>query len=134
MASGCCTSSDPGERNFGKSVLLQGITTHMARHSSFGMTIAPTCDSIKTFKETIPEAFVNRRDVEHKPAKKESEQGETHRRLFILCDDCPQRDKTPKGDLYKSAAMKDMLLNNRHDDMMCGTFAQHTAKRVGHNQ
>lgn len=109
-----------GKRHTGKSVLMKDLLYHMPR-PDFVLAMAPTEDSLKMFREFLPECCVYDHFSQEKLERAVATQKEIvakgkKRTLLILLDDCLYQKN-----VLKSTAMRHIFFNGRHDhiSLMC---------------
>lgn len=109
-----------GRRNTGKSVLMRDLLFHMPR-PDYVLAMAPTSDSIEMFKEFLPEACIFNYFSQDKldsliQLQKRLVASGRKRNIMLLLDDCLYQ----KG-VLKSASMRHLFFNGRHDNisMLC---------------
>ena len=109
-----------GKRHTGKSVLMKDLLYHMPR-PDYVLAMAPTEDSLKTFREFLPETCIFDHFSQEKLERTVTLQRELvnrgkKRTVLILLDDCLYQ----KG-VLKSNAMRSIFFNGRHDhiSLMC---------------
>lgn len=109
-----------GKRHTGKSVLMKDLLYHMPR-PDYVLAMAPTEDTLKMFREFLPESCIFDHFSQEKLERTVSLQRELvsrgkKRTVLILLDDCLYQ----KG-VLKSTAMRHIFFNGRHDhiSLMC---------------
>ena len=109
-----------GRRNTGKSVLMRDLLYNMPR-PDYVLAMAPTSDSIEMFKEFLPEACIFNYFSQDKldsliQLQKRLVASGRKRNIMLLLDDCLYQ----KG-VLKSASMRHLFFNGRHDNisMLC---------------
>lgn len=113
-----------GRRNTGKSVVIRDLLYHMPK-PDFAVAMAPTEDTLKMFREFLPESCIFDHFNQDKIERIVSLQRELvsrgkKRTVLILLDDCMYA----KGCL-KSTAMRSIFLNGRHDNISLIFAAQY---------
>ena len=103
-----------GKRNTGKSVLMRDLLYHMPR-CDFCLAMAPTDDTIKMYREFLPESCIFDHFSQEKLESAVSLQRELvsrgkTRRLLILLDDCLYQKN-----VLSSTCMRHIFFNGRHD-------------------
>lgn len=109
-----------GKRHTGKSVLMRDLLYHMPR-PDFVLAMAPTEDTLKMFREFLPEACIFDHFSQEKLEATVSLQRELvsrgkKRTVLVLLDDCLYQKN-----VLKSTAMRSIFFNGRHDhiSLMC---------------
>lgn len=109
-----------GKRHTGKSVLMKDLLSQMPR-PDYVLAMAPTEDTLKTFREFLPEACIFDHFSQEKLERLVALQRELvnrgkRRTVLILLDDCLYQKN-----VLKSTAMRSIFFNGRHDNiaMMC---------------
>ena len=109
-----------GKRHTGKSVLMKDLLYHMPR-PDYVLAMAPTEDTLKMYREFLPESCIFDHFSQEKLERVVSLQRELvnrgkKRTVLILLDDCLYQ----KG-VLKSTAMRSIFFNGRHDhiSLMC---------------
>lgn len=109
-----------GKRNTGKSVLMKDLLYHMPC-PDYVVAMAPTEDTLKIFREFLPESCIFDHFSQEKLDRIVSLQRELvnrgkKRTVLIILDDCLYQ----KG-VLKSTAMRSIFFNGRHDhiSLMC---------------
>jgi len=113
-----------GRRNTGKSVLMKNLLYHMPR-PDYAMAMAPTEDTLREFREFLPEACIFDHFAQEKLDKLVTVQRELvsqgkKRTVLIILDDCIYE----KG-VLKSTAMRYIFFNGRHDHISLICTAQY---------
>ena len=113
-----------GKRHTGKSVLMKDLLYHMPR-PDFVLAMAPTEDTLKMFREFLPEACIFDHFSQEKLERVVSVQRELvargkKRTVLVLLDDCLYQ----KG-VLKSNAMRHVFFNGRHDNISLMCCAQY---------
>jgi len=109
-----------GKRHTGKSVLMKDLLYHMPR-PDYVLAMAPTEDTLKVFREFLPESCIFDHFSQEKLERTVTIQRELvnrgrKRTVLIILDDCLYQ----KG-VLKSNAMRSIFFNGRHDhiSLMC---------------
>ena len=109
-----------GKRNTGKSVLMKDLLYRMPR-PDFVLAMAPTEDTLKMYREFLPDCCIFDHFSQEKLDKAVNVQREIvargkKRSLLIILDDCLYQ----KG-VMKSTSMRSIFFNGRHDhiSLMC---------------
>lgn len=113
-----------GKRNTGKSVLMRDLLYHMPR-PDFCLAMAPTEDTLKMFRDFLPESCVFDHFSQEKLERLVSLQRELvnrgkKRNVLIILDDCMYQ----KG-VLKSTCMRSIFFNGRHDNISLMCCAQY---------
>ena len=109
-----------GKRHTGKSVLMKDLLYHMPR-PDYVLAMAPTEDTLKMFREFLPESCIFDHFSQEKLERTVSLQKELvsrgkKRTVLILLDDCLYQKN-----VLKTTAMRHIFFNGRHDhiSLMC---------------
>lgn len=113
-----------GKRHTGKSVLMKDLLFHMPR-PDFVLAMAPTEDTLRMFREFVPESCIFDHFSQEKLERTVTLQRELvnrgkKRTVLILLDDCLYQ----KG-VLKSTAMRSIFFNGRHDHISLVCAAQY---------
>jgi predicted AAA+ superfamily ATPase len=113
-----------GKRNTGKSVLMKDLLYHMPR-PDYVVAMAPTEDTLRMYREFLPESSIFNHFSQEKLDKIVSVQRELvnrnkKRTLLIILDDCLYQ----KG-VLKSTSMRSIFFNGRHDNISLICAAQY---------
>ena len=113
-----------GKRHTGKSILMKDILFHMPR-PDFVLAMAPTEDTLQTFREFLPEACIfdhfSQAKLEQTVAvQKELVKCGKIRDVMIILDDCLYQKNVLKSD-----AMRSIFFNGRHDHISLVCAAQY---------
>ena len=113
-----------GKRHTGKSVLMKDLLYHMPR-PDYVLAMAPTEDTLKMYREFLPESCIFDHFSQEKLERTVSLQRELvsrgkKRTVLILLDDCLYQ----KG-VLKSTAMRHIFFNGRHDHIALMCCAQY---------
>ena len=113
-----------GKRHTGKSVLLKDLLYHMPR-PDYVLAMAPTEDTLRMFREFLPETCIFDHFSQEKLERTVSLQRELvnrgkKRTVMIILDDCLYQ----KG-VLKSNAMRSIFFNGRHDHISLLCCAQY---------
>lgn len=109
-----------GKRHTGKSVLMKDLLYHMPR-PDYVLAMAPTEDTLKMYREFLPESCIFDHFSQDKLERTVSVQRELvtrgkKRTVLIILDDCLYQKN-----VLKSTAMRSIFFNGRHDhiSLMC---------------
>lgn len=113
-----------GKRNTGKSVLMRDLLYHMPK-PDYCLAMAPTEDTLKMFREFLPESCIFDHFSQEKLERLVSLQRELvnrgkKRNVLIILDDCMYQ----KG-VLKSTCMRSIFFNGRHDNISLMCAAQY---------
>ena len=113
-----------GKRHTGKSVLMKDLLYHMPR-ADFTLAMAPTEDTLRVFREFLPESCIFDHFSQEKLERTVSLQKELvsrgkRRTVCIILDDCLYQ----KG-ILRSNAMRSIFFNGRHDNITLICAAQY---------
>ena len=113
-----------GKRHTGKSVLMKDLLYRMPK-PDFAVAMAPTEDTLKMFREFLPECCIFDHFSQEKLDRIVSLQRElvarnVKRTVMIILDDCLYQ----KG-VLKSTAMRSIFYNGRHDHISLICAAQY---------
>ena len=112
------------KRHTGKSVLMKDLLYHMPR-PDFAIAMAPTEDTLRMFREFLPECCIFDHFSQPKlerlvMVQRELVNRNKNRSVLILLDDCLYQ----KG-VLKSNAMRSIFFNGRHDHITLICSAQY---------
>ena len=113
-----------GKRHTGKSVLMKNLLYHMPR-PDFVLAMAPTEDTLQTFREFLPECCIFDHFSQDKLDRTVAIQRELvnrgkQRSVLIILDDCMYQKN-----VLKSNAMRSIFFNGRHDHISLICSAQY---------
>jgi hypothetical protein len=113
-----------GKRHTGKSVLMKDVLYHMPR-PDYCLAMAPTEDTLKMYREIVPECCIfDHFDQEKLEAtvslQKELVARGKKRTVLIILDDCLYQKN-----VLKSNAMRSIFFNGRHDNIGLVCAAQY---------
>ena len=113
-----------GKRHTGKSVLMKDLLSNMPR-PDFVLAMAPTEDTLRMYREFVPESCIFDHFSQEKLERVVSIQRELvnrgkKRTVLIILDDCLYQ----KG-VLKSTAMRSIFFNGRHDNISLMCAAQY---------
>ena len=113
-----------GKRHTGKSVLMRDLLYHMPT-PDYVLAMAPTEDTLRMFREFVPESCIFDHFSQEKLDRTVSLQRELvnrgkKRTVLIILDDCMYQ----KG-VLKSVAMRSIFFNGRHDNIALVCAAQY---------
>lgn len=113
-----------GKRHTGKSVLMKNLMYHMPK-PDYVLAMAPTEDTLRMFREFIPESCIFDHFSQERLEKVVTVQRELVNRgkvrhVLILLDDCLYQ----KG-VLKSNAIRSIFFNGRHDNISFVCAAQY---------
>ena len=113
-----------GKRHTGKSVLMKDLLSHMPK-PDYVLAMAPTEDTLRMFREFLPECCIFDHFSQEKLDRTVSLQRELvnrgkKRNVLIILDDCMYQ----KG-VLKSTSMRSIFFNGRHDNIALVCAAQY---------
>lgn len=113
-----------GKRHTGKSVLLKDLLYHMPK-PDFVLAMAPTEDTLKMFREFLPEICIYDHFSQEALDRVVSVQRELvnrgkRRTVLIILDDCMYQKN-----VLKSTSMRSIFFNGRHDNIALICAAQY---------
>jgi len=113
-----------GKRHTGKSVLMKDLLSNMPR-PDYVLAMAPTEDTLRMFREFLPESCIFDHFSQDKLERTVSLQRELvtrgkKRTVLIICDDIMYNKN-----VLKSAAMRSIFFNGRHDHIGLMIAAQY---------
>lgn len=113
-----------GKRHTGKSVLMKDLLSQMPR-PDFVLAMAPTEDTLRMFREFVPETCVFDHFSQEKLERTVTLQRELvnrgkKRTVLILLDDCLYQKN-----VLRSTAMRSIFFNGRHDNISLVCAAQY---------
>lgn len=113
-----------GKRHTGKSVLIKDLLYHMPR-PDYVLAMAPTEDTLRMFREFLPESCIFDHFSQEKLDRTVSLQRELvnrgrKRTVLVLLDDCMYQKS-----VLKSTSMRSIFFNGRHDNISLLCAAQY---------
>lgn len=116
-----------GRRGSGKSTIMRSILYHMRKNLDFGIAMSPTQESLQTFRDMMPDAWIYNDFSQSKleellamQRQRAQKADKKKRQLFVVMDDCLYDKK-----VLKSLCVRDLFMNGRHYSTMLLCCAQY---------